>query len=199
MDWTSPANWAFVWKSALLITVGVLLLRTSGRKSISQMTIAQTVVMISIGSIIIQPIIETSVWKTIGASTIFILFLILMEFLELKFNWFEKFLSGKSIVVIEDGQLLHTNMKKIRLSVDALEMRLRQLGISSIQDIKTATIEVNGQLGFELKRHARPVTIGDLEQLFGELLKQQSTQPKSNLFEEVVDGHHHSPPRDNLQ
>lgn len=72
----------FAWQSVILVFAGVLLLRVAGRKSISQMTLAQTVVMISIGSIIIQPIIETSVWKTIVAAGIFVGSLILMEYLQ---------------------------------------------------------------------------------------------------------------------
>jgi uncharacterized membrane protein YcaP (DUF421 family) len=48
---------SFIWKPFLLIISGILLLRISGRKSISQMTLAQTVVMISIGTIIVQPIV----------------------------------------------------------------------------------------------------------------------------------------------
>ncbi|UUZ87246.1 hypothetical protein LJK88_32375 [Paenibacillus sp. P26] len=31
--------------------------------------------------------------------------------------------------------------------------------------MKTATIEMNGGLGYELKKHAKPVTFGELEEL----------------------------------
>ena len=44
---------SFIWQSFLLILAGILLLRISGSKSQSQMTLAQTVVMISIGTIIV--------------------------------------------------------------------------------------------------------------------------------------------------
>jgi len=96
----------FVWKTILLILAGMILLRISGRKSISQMTIAQTVVMISIGSLIIQPIVERSIWRTIAAAAIFITFLILMEYLQLKFDFLEGLISGYSKVVIENGRLM---------------------------------------------------------------------------------------------
>lgn len=48
----------FIWESFILILSGIFLLRLAGRKSISQMTLEQTVVIISIGTIIIQPIVE---------------------------------------------------------------------------------------------------------------------------------------------
>ncbi|KAA2297616.1 DUF421 domain-containing protein, partial [Clostridioides difficile] len=41
MDW--------IWKSVLLVLIGMILLRIAGRKSISQMSVATTVIMISIG------------------------------------------------------------------------------------------------------------------------------------------------------
>lgn len=44
--------------------MGILLLRLFGRKTISQMTIAQTIIMISLGTIIVQPIVEKSVMET---------------------------------------------------------------------------------------------------------------------------------------
>lgn len=57
------------------------------------------------------------------------------------------------------------------------------LGITSIADLETATMEPNGQLGYVLKRHARPVTIGDLEAL----LKQGTWPTESKeLFQEVI-------------
>ncbi|WP_204596836.1 YetF domain-containing protein [Clostridium sardiniense] len=54
-------------------------------------------------------------------------------------------------MVIENGIINFQNLKKIRLSVDMLEKRLRQLGIASIKDVKYATVEVSGELGYELK------------------------------------------------
>ena len=160
----------FVWQSVLMFLAGVLLLRIAGRKSISQMTLAQTVVMISIGTIIIQPIVETSVWKTIIASVIFIGSLILLEFLQLKFNFIEKFITGKSKIVIQNGKIEKINLRKLRLTADQLEMRLRTIGIARISDVKMATLEPNGQMGYELMDDAKPLTVGEFQNLMGLML-----------------------------
>ena len=42
----------WIWKAVLIVLSGTLLLRIAGRKSISQMTLAQTVIMIGIGSLL---------------------------------------------------------------------------------------------------------------------------------------------------
>ncbi|ALC82157.1 MULTISPECIES: DUF421 domain-containing protein [Bacillus] len=182
----------FAWESFILIMAGIILLRISGRKSIAQMTLAQTVVMISIGTIIVQPIIEDSLWRTIIAASIFVASLIIMEYLQLKFNFFEKFLTGKSIVVVENGNLNTTNLKKLRLTVDQLEMRLRLLGISKISDVKTATLEPNGQLGYELKEEAKPLTVGEFKKLINPAylnFQSQNQESNNNIFDEITSGH----------
>ncbi|MEI4789551.1 DUF421 domain-containing protein [Bacillus sp. FJAT-53060] len=177
----------FAWQALILIVSGILLLRISGRKSIAQMTLAQTVVMISIGTIIVQPITETSLWKTITTAGIFTIALVLMEWFQIKANWVEKFLTGKAKLVIEDGQLKVDTLKKMRLTVDQLEMRLRLLGISNINNVKNATLEPNGQLGYELKDDAKPLTVGDFKKIFNSpnmnSIHQQNNQ--SNIFEEI--------------
>lgn len=174
------------YRALILVVAGTVLLRIAGRKSISQMTVAQTVIMISIGSIIIQPIVEKSIWRTVLAVSVFVGFLILLEYLQTKFNFLEEIITGKALVVIEDGALNVKNLKKLRFTVDQLEMRLRQQGIRNISDVKTATLEANGQLGYELKRYAQPVTVGDLEKMLAPFIQQDSTSARSSIFDEVI-------------
>ncbi|MBC6976062.1 DUF421 domain-containing protein [Bacillus sp. Xin] len=191
----------FIWESFVLILAGIFLLRIAGRKSISQMTLAQTVVMISIGTIIVQPIVEKSIIKAIVGAAIFVISVIILEYLQLKSNAFEKFITGKSKIVIENGTLNIQNLKKLRLTVDQLEMRLRNQGISNIKDIKTATLEPNGKLGYELKEDAKPLTVGDFKKLMdiyflktstlnqsvalSDATTQQETSSKPNIFQEI--------------
>lgn len=179
---------SWIWKSALLVIAGMVLLRIAGRKSISQMTVATTVIMISIGTTIVQPIANHELWKAIGSAAVFIIALLLVEYLQLKMDWFERLMSGRSVVIIKDGQIQKNNLSKVRMTVDQMEIRLRQQGIANISDVKTATLEPNGQLGYELMEHARPVTIGDLERILG--LKPGASLQQSVLFQEVRQNHH---------
>ena len=86
--------------------VGKIILRLGGRKSISQMTITQTIVMIGIGSLLIQPIAEENIMTTLLVALVFTILMVLTEYIE---------------------------------------------SVSSMMDVKTATIEVSGQVGYELK------------------------------------------------
>ncbi|WP_138419443.1 DUF421 domain-containing protein [Aquibacillus sediminis] len=179
-----------IWKAIIMVTVGFLLLRFVGRKSVSQLTIATTVVLISVGSIIIQPVVNQNVFNTIVASGIFILFLMAMEYLTMKINFIEKLITGKSKIVIQNGQLQVDTLRKLRMTVDKLEMQLRQSGVKKISDVKTATIEPNGQLGYELIPDAEPLTVGEFKKLMSQLgysfpPEQPSINFNPNLFEEI--------------
>ncbi len=186
---------SFIWKSFVLIFSGILLLRIAGRKSISQMTLAQTIVMISIGTIIVQPIVEKSVSKAVIGAAIFVAAIVILEFLQLKFNMFEMFITGKSKLVVENGTLNIQNLRKLRLTVDQLEMRLRNQGISKIEDLKWATIEPNGLLGYELNDDAKPLTVGEFKKLLamnapmqlGTIMGKAPNPPSNDgdIFEEI--------------
>ncbi|MGK9430266.1 DUF421 domain-containing protein [Bacillus atrophaeus] len=180
---------SFTWEAFVLMISGVILLRISGRKSIAQMTSAQTVVMISIGTIIVQPIIENSLLKTLIAAVIFTLSLLFMEWIQLKSNLIEKLLTGKATIIIEDGQLHLDNLKRMRLTLDQLEMQLRLHGVSNLQDVKKATLEANGLLGLELIDEAKPLTVRDLKKIIHPDFIKEDVQPSHsknrNLFDEI--------------
>ncbi len=195
MDW--------IWKAILIILVGTFILRIAGRKSISQMTLSQTVIMIAIGSLLIQPVSGKNIWVTFGVGGVLVLTLVVMEFLQVKVDFFEKYLTGRSVSIIKDGRLQEKEMKKLRLTVDQLEMKCRQQNVTSLRDIQSATLEPNGQVGIELKEMSKPATKQDLEQLKNELLhlssQHVSKAKNDNIFKEVETKHHSYPHKDNLQ
>ena len=95
--------------------------------------------------------------------------MVISEYLEIKFDIFESLFSGKAVIVIDNGEIILKNLKKLRLTVDRLETRLRQNGVSSIKDVKTATIEVSGQIGYELKDDKKPLTKEDFITIMAEI------------------------------
>lgn len=176
-------DWSVIWKVFILAISGIAILKMSGRKSLAQMTMPEIIVMVSIGTLIVEPIVAKSVSQTVLILAVYVAVILILEFIQLKWNGIEKLITGKSIIIIENGTLHVQNLKKLRLTVDQLEMRLRNAGISKMDDIKIGTIEPNGELGYELKDEAKPVTVGDLKKLLGMYQPQDSTSP--NLFTEI--------------
>ncbi|MDE5414738.1 DUF421 domain-containing protein [Alkalihalobacterium chitinilyticum] len=153
----------WVWKAIIIVFVGIMILRLGGRKSISQLTVSQTVIMISIGNLMIQPVSERNIWITFLIALLLVLTLIFIEFLQVKSDKIESFFTGKSIVVIEDGVINTKNLKKLRLTIDQLEMRLRQSNVQHISQVKWATVEVSGQLGLILDEQSQVATKKDIQ------------------------------------
>ena len=179
-----------IWQTLLIFIVGTIYLRISGRKTISQMTIPQTVIMIAIGTLLIQPVSGRGLWTTFGIAGILVISLILTEYIQLKFDKAETAISGKAVPVIQYGALIENNLKKLRLPVDKLEERLRQLGIASIHDVEYATIESNGQLGYSLKPEKQPATKEDIQNLIIFIQNGQfvntNNQTQQNIFTETI-------------
>ncbi|MGO0059563.1 DUF421 domain-containing protein [Brevibacillus fluminis] len=187
-------SWTLIWQTVGVIVLGTILLRIAGRKSISQMTMAQVIVMIGLGTLIIQPITGNGYWPTFLLAAVLVVVMMLMEYLGMKSNVFETLITGKAVMVIENGQLVEHNLSKLRLSVDKLEMRLRQAGIANISDVQWATLEVSGNLGYQLKTEKQPATKEDIQRLMELLeLKIPASLDRSlaseNIFAEIVDGH----------
>ncbi|MPN32201.1 hypothetical protein SDC9_179677 [bioreactor metagenome] len=180
----------FIWQTVITFIFGVLALRLAGRKSLSQMTAAETIVMIAVGTILIEPLVGKELWKTFAAVIIVIATLYLLESAQIRWRFLERLFSGTSIVVIEHGQIKLDNLKKIRLTVHQLEMHLRQSSVAKIEEVEYATIEPNGQLGYTLKEAAQSVTKSDIEMIMKMLQtieKQLGTAGRLRPYENSAD------------
>ncbi|MCF6410760.1 DUF421 domain-containing protein [Pseudalkalibacillus salsuginis] len=198
----------FIWKAVVIVIGGVLILRLAGRKSISQLTVAQTVMMIAVGSLIIQPVGDRNVWITMLITFLMVLTLLLIEYIVLKSDALETIIYGKSLIVVENGQINESNLKKLRLTVDMLEVRMRQQNIQNFSDLQWATLESNGQLGYMLKPNKQYATKEDIQMLKSLIEANQSnpstentitqTSKSDNIFTEVKNKKHIEKPQENL-
>lgn len=177
-----------VLETLLIFIVGTILLRIGGRKSISQMTIPQTIIMIAIGTLLIQPVTGHGLWTTFGLAVILILCLLATEYLQLKSDKSETAISGKAVPVIVNGTINVENLKKLRLTVDKLEARFRQDGISSMKDVQFATLESSGQLGYMLKPEKQAATKEDIQKLISVIQNSQmgNRNHTDNIFTETI-------------
>ncbi|GEN52655.1 DUF421 domain-containing protein [Halobacillus faecis] len=198
----------FIWKAIVVVVGGVLILRLAGRKSISQLTVAQTVMMIAVGSLIIQPVGDRNIWITMAITFLMVLTLLTIEYVVLRSNALETFIYGKSLLVVENGQINEANLKRLRLTVDMLEVRMRQQKIKHFSDLQWATIEPNGQLGYMLKPDKDYATKEDI-QMLKSLIEARQYKPQNdtssaqsdtsdNLFTEVKNRKHQEKPKEKL-
>ena len=68
-----------------------------------------------------------------------------------------KWLSGRPSVIIEQGKILDSNMKKIKYTLDDLNQQLREQGIFDITEVEYAVLEVSGKLSVLKKEQYQPI------------------------------------------
>lgn len=163
----------FLLKPIILFVVAVFLIRLTGRRSIGQMTIAQTVMIISIGAIIVEPFADKDIRKTVISATIFIILLLIFEFLSFYVKFFKKWAVGAAIPIIQNGTFVYKNLRKLRMTEDEVLSRLRQEGIPKLSYIEEGTLEPNGEFGYRLKPEAEPVRVQDMMAMLKELLPEE--------------------------
>lgn len=160
----------FLLKPVVLFIVAVVLLRITGRRSIAQMTIAQTVVIISIGAIIVEPFSDKDIKKTVIAATIYIILLMLFEYFEFHSKFFKKVAVGDEIIIINNGEFVEENLKRLKLTKAEVLSRVRQEGIPSLSYIAQGSMEANGEFGFRLKPGAEPLRVEDMQYILNHLI-----------------------------
>ncbi|EJR23397.1 hypothetical protein IIA_02338 [Bacillus cereus VD014] len=84
-------------ESITLIFTGILALKMTGSKSVSQMTRVEIIIVVSIARIIVEPVLSRKVVPSIFAAIIFASILLIIHFFELKSREVEQFLNGSSI------------------------------------------------------------------------------------------------------
>jgi len=179
----------FMWEALTVLFVGFVLLRILGKKTVGEMTGLEIITLLAMASMIGHAVAGHGLLETVITLCIFVALLLVIQLLAVKFDWVERWFMGKATLVIKNGEIVKGNLKKLRMTVDQLEAKLREKGITSFRDIKTATIEMSGQIGYEWMNHAKPVTIGEIEKMFSTLYRTPPPkQPKKedNLFQEVV-------------
>ncbi|EOP54234.1 hypothetical protein IIW_01507 [Bacillus cereus VD136] len=152
-------------ESIILIVTGILVLKLTGSKSVSQMTRAEIIIVASIGRIIVEPVLSSKVGSSILAACIFSGVLLIIHYLEMKSRKMEQFLNGNSIIIIQSGKILQNNLRRAKMTEQQLLMYLREQGIHDIKILQQATVKPNGRVGYQLTAGAQPVTCEMLEKI----------------------------------
>lgn len=137
-----------VLKTVFMYFFIIFVYRLMGKKEVGELSIVDLIVSILIAELVALSI-ETDN-KSILVSVIPILVLvgvqILVSYITLKNEKIRDIIDGKPTVIIKNGKLNFTEMSKLRYSLDDLLTQLRLNGIKSIDKVKYAVLENNGNL-----------------------------------------------------
>ena len=146
-----------------LITL-FLITKMLGKKQVSQLSLFDYVIGISIGNFAAEMTInlETNEINGILAVVLFGVFAYIISYLSMKSIVLRRFFMGTPTIVIEKGKILENNMKKIKLDVNELLEELRSQGYFSIGEVEYAMMEVSGDISVLPKSEYKPLTPLDI-------------------------------------
>lgn len=143
------------WESLMrILIVGILvyasmivMLRISGKRTLSQMKEFDFIVSVALGSTLSAVILDKTISLMEGVLTIAILILLqmLIAKLSLRSKKFQHLTSSSPSLVFYKGRFLKESMKRERLMEDEIRSVIRSQGIAHLSEVAAVILEPNGQ------------------------------------------------------
>lgn len=136
-----------VLRSVAIYVVLLILFRIAGRRTLSELTTFDFVLVLIIGEATQQALLGEDFSLTNAALVIVtLLFLdIVMALAKARWKSFEKIVDGVPTIIVENGRPLRDRMRKARVDEgDVMEAARRLHGIERMDQIRYAVLEVSG-------------------------------------------------------
>lgn len=136
-----------------------------GKKQVSQLNMFDYVLGITIGSVAaeIAVSLESEFYKGIIVMAVYTAISLLVSFITNKSIVLRRFLTGIPIVLMEDGKLLESGLKKAKYDVNDFLEEARSAGYFDISELEYALMESNGKISFLPKSKYAPLTPSDMK------------------------------------
>ena len=146
----------------LFLTVGI---RIMGKRQIGDMQPNELVVTLLISEIAAIPLQDSGqpVLNGVVAILLLVALEIFLSVLAMKNIKCRRLFSGQSVMLIRNGTLDQSAMKRVRMTVLDLIELLRGQNVFDISTVAFAVLEVNGDLSVMLKPENQNVTVKDMK------------------------------------
>ena len=147
-------------RTIILYLVLIAVVRLMGKRQIGQMEPSEFVVTMLVANLAAIPMQDGAIPLFSGLvpmGTVLGLELVLSA-LALKSIPLRKLLCGKPVILIENGKILPSNLRKTRITLDELTGHLREKDILDLNTVQYAILETNGNLSVFPYPKDRPAT-----------------------------------------
>ena len=140
--------WTIIFRTVLFYFLVVISYKIMGKREVGELGVFDFIISMLISQLIAICIenYKYPIWFVIVPTLILVLFQIVFSFLSLKSNKFRDILDGKESVIISNGKLNFSEMKKQKYNLNDLLLQLRDKGIRTIEEVDYAILETNGKL-----------------------------------------------------
>lgn len=147
-------------RTVLLYALLIVGLRLTGKRQIGQLEPIEFVLMMLLSDLASVPMQDFGLPLLQGIIPIATLLALstLLSGISLLSVRFRSLICGEPTIIVRDGVLQQTAMKRSRLTLDEVLEELRVQGVSSLADVKYAVLETSGQLSVLLRANVQPAT-----------------------------------------
>ena len=151
-------------KAFLSLVSLFLITKLLGKKQVSQLSLFDYVIGISIGNFAAEMTINMDIpfFNGLAALLVFGIVAYLVSYLTMKSIVLRRFFIGTPTILIQNGKLIENNLKKVKFDVNDLLEECRVNGYFDLSKIEYALMEVNGELSILPKGEYLPVNIKDM-------------------------------------
>lgn len=132
------------------IVILFVLTKIMGQREMSQLSIFDYFVTITIGSIAAEmsTSLENNFMQPVVAMIVYAIITLIVSFLNTKFAKLRPILSGRTLILYDNGTLFKENFKKAKIDLNEFIVQCRTGGFFDLSEIKTALLEENGKISF---------------------------------------------------
>jgi uncharacterized membrane protein YcaP (DUF421 family) len=129
----------------IFIIIGI---RLFGKKEISQLTIVDLVFILLISNSVQNAMVgnDNSVGGGMAAALGLFICNYVIRFLLLRSKKFTETVEGEKIVLVLDGTLLQEGLKRAKMTIEEVEMAVREHGVKDISETNLVVLEVDGNV-----------------------------------------------------
>lgn len=137
-----------IFKCVFFYFMIIFALRIMGKREVGELSIFDIVIYLVMSELLALSLTEKdgTVFRTLIPLITLASLQIIVAYLIMKFEKFRDLIDGKPTILIHNGRINQSAMKKERYNIDDLMMQIRESSIGSISEIAFAILETNGKL-----------------------------------------------------
>ncbi len=167
IDWVELGD--VILRALMSLLALFIVTKIIGKKQVSQLSLFDYVIGISIGNFAAEMTINTDSPEINGIVAVLVFGLVayLVSYLTLKSIVLRRFFIGTPTILIQKGKIIEKNLKRSKMDMNDLLEQIRIDGYFDISEVDYAIMEANGKISVLPKKENKPVTLKDM-QLKGE-------------------------------
>ena len=167
IDWVELGD--VILRALMSLLALFIVTKIIGKKQVSQLSLFDYVIGISIGNFAAEMTINTDSPEINGIVAVLVFGLVayLVSYLTLKSIVLRRFFIGTPTILIQKGKIIGKNLKQSKMDMNDLLEQIRIDGYFDISEVDYAIMEANGKISVLPKKENKPVTLKDM-QLKGE-------------------------------